>query len=65
MISSAALHAAASPASLRRMVLTLRGTRSRPSTRPSAAGGTLVAPSARGSPASARNTTVSRVAVSP
>ncbi|HEX9519990.1 MAG TPA: hypothetical protein VF940_27920 [Streptosporangiaceae bacterium] len=41
------------------------GARSRPSTRPSAAGGMRVAPSARGSPASARNTSVSSVAASP
>ena len=64
MIRSAAFPAAASSPSLRRIVLT-SGARSSPSTRPSAAGGTLVAPSARGSPASARNTKVSSVAVSP
>ena len=64
MISSAAWPAAASSPSLRRIVLT-SGARSRPSTRPSAAGGIRVAPSARGSPASARNTSVSSVAAIP
>jgi MMPL family len=47
VISSPALPAAASSPSLRRIVLT-SGARSRPSTRPSAAGGTRVAPSAWG-----------------
>ena len=61
---SAALPAAASPASLRRIVLT-SGARSRPSTRPSAAGGTRVAPSARGSLSSARNTHATSISSRP
>ena len=63
-LSSAALPAAASPASLRRIVLT-SGARSRPSTRPSAAGGDRVAPSARASRSSAMNTPATSITSSP
>src|SRR5260221_606589 len=54
MTSSVALPAPASSASLRRMVLT-SGARTRPSTRPTAAGGTRAAPPPPGPPPRARN----------
>ena len=54
--SSSSLRRSTARASMRRQSIFTSGARSRPTSRPAATGPTRVAPSARGSPSSARNT---------